>query len=196
MTRIVSIIEDNELYMQALVNVISNSEGFLLGQVYSSAEAAIDMLRNPPDIAIVDINLPGKSGIELIVQLQAANIHTQCLVCSMHDDDDHIVHALESGAVAAQTIIEFRDELENESSFTELADRYRSNYSRTFNARLRVSAWLRRAAFVPRLAETAIVCFGFSDAIRRRVARATRRSSDLSTTTIPQITHDVKLKQV
>jgi two-component system, NarL family, response regulator LiaR len=98
MTRIVSIVEDNELYMQALVNVINNSEDFLLGKVYSSAEAAMDMLRNPPDIAIVDINLPGKSGIELIADLRARS-NIQCLVCSLYDDDNHIVSALENGAV-------------------------------------------------------------------------------------------------
>lgn len=99
MNKIVSVVEDNVLFQQALVEVISNSTAFSLGKVYGSAEAALDMKRNPPDIAIIDINLPGKSGIELITQLQAINSPTQCLVCSMHDDDEHIVRALESGAV-------------------------------------------------------------------------------------------------
>lgn len=98
MTRFVSIVEDNVLFQQALVNVIESSSSFKLRQVYSSAEAAMAMLQNPPDIAIVDINLPAKSGIELIAQLQADS-DIQCLVCSMYDDDDHIVRALESGAV-------------------------------------------------------------------------------------------------
>jgi DNA-binding NarL/FixJ family response regulator len=91
------VVEDNNLYQQALVNVINSSQEFRLHKVYSSAEAAMDMLKNPPDIAIIDINLPGKSGIELIAGLRGTAI--QCLVCSMHDDDDHIVKALENGAV-------------------------------------------------------------------------------------------------
>lgn len=94
-----SIVEDNVLFQQALVDVINSNPLFTLGTVYGSAEAAMDMKRNSPDIAIVDINLPGKSGIELITQLHAFNSHVQCLVCSMHDDDDHIMKALESGAV-------------------------------------------------------------------------------------------------
>ena len=98
MRKKVSIVEDNALFQQALVDVIRSSQEFELGQVYGSAEAALAMLKSPPEIAIIDINLPGKSGIELIAQLQAAS-HIQCLVCSMHDDDDHIVQALESGAV-------------------------------------------------------------------------------------------------
>lgn len=97
MKRVVSIVEDNVLFQQALINVINNSDAFVLGQVYGSAEAAIAMLKNPPDIVIVDINLPGKSGIELIAQL-SIDIDIQCLVCSLHDDDDHIVQALENGA--------------------------------------------------------------------------------------------------
>ncbi len=82
--------------------------------------------------------------------------------------------ALESGAVAAQTIIDCRSRLSPESSFSELANRFRLNYARTFNSRLRVSSLLRRAAFVPRLAEVAMICFGASDRLRRKVAQATR----------------------
>lgn len=82
--------------------------------------------------------------------------------------------ALESGAVAAQTILEFRAHLANENSLIDLANRYQANYSRTFNSRLRTSGWLRRAAFIPRLAETAMIFFGSSDWLRRSVAQATR----------------------
>ena len=93
--------------------------------------------------------------------------------------------ALESGAIAAQSICDFRDHLATKSSFSELANRYRANYEQTFNSRLRVSSWLRRAAFVPRLAETAIVFFGFSDSLRRKVAQATRRSANAKTSLKP-----------
>ena len=88
--------------------------------------------------------------------------------------------ALESGAIAAQTIIDCRKRVGDESSFSELANRFRLNYARTFNSRLRVSGLLRRAAFVPRLAEAAIICFGVSDRLRRKVAQATRPSLPLS----------------
>lgn len=98
MKKVVAIVEDNELFQKALIDVIKNSDAFVLGQVFGSAEAAVDMVVNPPDIAIVDINLPGKSGIELIRQLGKSST-IQCMVCSMHDDDEHIMRALENGAV-------------------------------------------------------------------------------------------------
>ena len=80
--------------------------------------------------------------------------------------------ALESGAVAAQAIVDHRKSLR--TSFPELARQYRLSYGRAFNSRLRVSGLLRRAAFVPRLAEAAMFCFGASDRLRRKVAQATR----------------------
>jgi DNA-binding NarL/FixJ family response regulator len=94
----VSVVEDNVLYQQALVDVISSNDSFQLHSVYSSAEDAMTLLDNPPEIAIIDINLPGKSGIELIATLREQT-RTQCLVCSMYEDDEHIVQALEKGAV-------------------------------------------------------------------------------------------------
>jgi two-component system, NarL family, response regulator LiaR len=98
MAKVVSIVEDNELFQQALINVIQNNNAFALGKVYGSAEAAMQMLKAPPDIAIVDINLPGKSGIELISELHSKT-SIQFMVCSMYDDDDNIVQALENGAL-------------------------------------------------------------------------------------------------
>lgn len=84
--------------------------------------------------------------------------------------------ALESGEVVAQVISAHKDKLGLEGSFAQLSLEYGSRYSRTFDSRLRVSGVLRLAAFIPRLAEAAIVCFGASDWLRRRVARATRPS--------------------
>ncbi len=55
-----------------------------------------------------------------------------------------------------------------------LANDYQNEYARRFNSRLRFSRMLRRAAFVPRFAEAAMLLFGASARLRRRLARATR----------------------
>lgn len=87
--------------------------------------------------------------------------------------------ALESGQIAAQTIARYLPELHQAEgaempTLARLAHDYQTAYSRIFNSRLRCSALLRRAAFVPLLAETAIMIFGPSARLRRRLARATR----------------------
>src|SRR5688572_5972613 len=95
---IVSIVEDNVSFQEALVKIIEESDDFLLGSVYNSAETALEMVNSKPDVAIVDIQLPGMSGIELIKHLKTKAGTIQCLVCSMYDDDEKIVKSLENGA--------------------------------------------------------------------------------------------------
>ena len=84
--------------------------------------------------------------------------------------------ALESGALAAEAIGEFLNQSPNVSGLDQLQTAYTDRYRQTFNSRLTVSSWLRKAAFVPGLAEAAIAFFGASDHLRRKLAHATRGS--------------------
>jgi flavin-dependent dehydrogenase len=81
--------------------------------------------------------------------------------------------ALESGALAADSIAAF---LNQRGNLDLLRRDYAHRYDQTFSSRLRLSSWLRRAAFVPGLAVSAIALFGWSDRARRRLAQATRGS--------------------
>ncbi|MGI8898950.1 MAG: NAD(P)/FAD-dependent oxidoreductase [Pyrinomonadaceae bacterium] len=89
--------------------------------------------------------------------------------------------ALESGELAAQTITHQLERLRQNSSFALLAREYRQEYGKKFNSRLRICSLLRRAAFVPSLAEAAILFFGINTRLRRKVARTTRPSQKLET---------------
>src|SRR5947207_14951301 len=84
--------------------------------------------------------------------------------------------ALESGELAAEAIGEFLNHSPNISDLDQLQTAYTDRYRRTFNSRLTVASLLRKAAFVPGLAETAIAFFGASDHLRRKLAQATRGS--------------------
>jgi flavin-dependent dehydrogenase len=87
--------------------------------------------------------------------------------------------ALESGELAALTLARHLPLLRAGASFGAMAFDYEARYRAQFNARLRVCAMLRRAAFVPRLAEGAILLLGASDRVRRKLARSTRRVGQL-----------------
>ncbi|HVQ37381.1 MAG TPA: NAD(P)/FAD-dependent oxidoreductase [Pyrinomonadaceae bacterium] len=93
--------------------------------------------------------------------------------------------ALESGQVAAQTVAGHLPALRSGGSFDLLTKQYRSEYATRFNSRLQVSGFLRRAAFVPGLAEAAILLCGPSARLRRKLARATRPSAKVRPTTSP-----------
>jgi flavin-dependent dehydrogenase len=80
--------------------------------------------------------------------------------------------ALESGELAAKVAGEYLSE--HTHNWREFADEYQTRYARLFNSRLRICSYLRNAAFVPGLASAAILAFGWSNGLTRRVARATR----------------------
>ena len=78
--------------------------------------------------------------------------------------------ALESGELAADVIVRYRDKL----ATSDLCANYTAEYAQKFDSRLRISGWLRRLAFKPRLAGLGIAICGASNRFRNRIARATR----------------------
>ncbi|HEY2846710.1 MAG TPA: NAD(P)/FAD-dependent oxidoreductase [Pyrinomonadaceae bacterium] len=74
--------------------------------------------------------------------------------------------ALESARVAAESVLA--------TDINELAAEYEWRYRAAFDRRLRVCAWLRRASFVPFLAEVTIVGLSHSSTLKSRLVRATR----------------------
>jgi flavin-dependent dehydrogenase len=85
--------------------------------------------------------------------------------------------ALESGELAAQIITEHLDAIRDGRGFDQLSEHYGTAYDRKFDSRLRICSLMRRAAFVPGLAELAIRFFRTSVRLRQFVTRATRGRS-------------------
>jgi two-component system, NarL family, response regulator LiaR len=95
----VAIVEDNDQFRKALETIITHGKDTTLVGSYTSAEKALSGLENtPPDVAIVDVSLPGMRGPELIVRLKSKIHQTQFMVCTIHDDNDTIFEALKCGA--------------------------------------------------------------------------------------------------
>src|SRR5215475_4549004 len=65
----------------------------------ADGRAALDAFRGQrPDLVILDLNLPGLGGIEVITRLKIADPAARILVLSMHDDFIHVTRALQAGA--------------------------------------------------------------------------------------------------
>lgn len=95
----ISIVEDHEPYRSTLLKAISSNKLFEITGVYESAEQAIEpLLKNPPLIAIIDIELKTMSGIELIRQLKNTDTPTQYLMCTSHQNSENVFSALRAGA--------------------------------------------------------------------------------------------------
>jgi two-component system, NarL family, response regulator LiaR len=96
----VSIIEDDNNYREGLEELINRSEYFAILHSYASAEQALPhIIQHPPEIAIVDIKLPGKkNGVDLISEIKIQVPEMLCMVCSFYDDNEYVFNALRNGA--------------------------------------------------------------------------------------------------
>jgi DNA-binding NarL/FixJ family response regulator len=95
----VAVIEDIPNYRNALQVLLNGSEGFECVAAFDNAETAHNELPTlQPDIALVDINLPGMNGIELVSFIRTASPSTLCMMCTAYDEDEKIFKALEAGA--------------------------------------------------------------------------------------------------
>ena len=97
MSFVISVVDGNNHYRQELSRLIESSTTLALGKAYATAEEAMELARMPVDMAIVDVKLPGMSGIDLIRYLNEKT-RMECIVCSLYDDEESILQALENGA--------------------------------------------------------------------------------------------------
>ncbi len=95
----VSIVEDDAAVRAMLCKWIRQADGFQCLADFENAETAVAaMPRDAPDVALVDINLPGISGIECVLRLKFRLPHTQFVIITGYEDADHILAALAAGA--------------------------------------------------------------------------------------------------
>jgi len=95
----VTVIEDNDQFREALEAIIRSQEDMLLIHSFSDAEKAYEsLIISPPDIAITDLALPGMKGNELMIKVKQQVPQLQFLVCTIHDDNETVFEALQSGA--------------------------------------------------------------------------------------------------
>jgi DNA-binding NarL/FixJ family response regulator len=95
----VAIVEDTDIIRDSLSMLVRGSEGFTLVAVYGNAEDALAELPVlSPDVVLMDIGLPGITGIECVRQLKPGNPQIQFLMCTIFEDDENIFEALKAGA--------------------------------------------------------------------------------------------------
>jgi DNA-binding NarL/FixJ family response regulator len=95
----VSIVEDDASARGILAGWLQGAKGFRCMGEYPSAEAALAHLpEEKPDIALMDINLPGMSGIECVRRLKPQLPQTQFVMLTVYEDVNSIFDALTAGA--------------------------------------------------------------------------------------------------
>ena len=95
----VSVVEDVPELRQGLVTLLQWDERFEAVSSHNDGESAIGHITTmQPDIVIMDIHLPGMTGIECVRRLKKSCPSTQFIMFTIYEDDEHLFDALEAGA--------------------------------------------------------------------------------------------------
>ena len=110
----ISIVEDDAPAREVLADWIRHAAGFRYLSQYGSGESALAKLPlEKPGVVLMDINLPGMSGIDCVRQLKPQLPDTQFVMLTVYEDTDHIFDALAVGASGYLLKQTPRDELLN-----------------------------------------------------------------------------------
>ena len=94
-----AIVEDLDEVREGLKQFISLNPEFKVLDTFKTAEEALhDLPQLQPDIVIMDINLPGMTGIECIKQVKKKVPRTQFMMFTVYENDEKVFEALKAGA--------------------------------------------------------------------------------------------------
>jgi DNA-binding NarL/FixJ family response regulator len=95
----VAIVDDDEGIRASLATLIRRAPALRLVGDYADAEAALkDIPHRPPDVVLMDINLPGINGVECVRQLKGSLPAIQFLMLTVYEDSDSLFNSLKAGA--------------------------------------------------------------------------------------------------
>lgn len=94
------LVEDNSKYRKSLASVIGSAPGLVCAFTFPSCEEALEVMESGifPDIILLDIGLPGMSGIKGIRKFRELSPEIHIVILTIYDDNDTVFDALCEGA--------------------------------------------------------------------------------------------------
>lgn len=95
----VLIVDDHAIVRHGLTQILARTCDMRVGGEASTGQQAIDMVKKDGwDVVVLDISLPGKTGIEVLKELRRIRSSLPILILSMHAEDQYAIRALKAGA--------------------------------------------------------------------------------------------------
>lgn len=93
------IYEDNELLRESIVSMVSVKKEFQVGGSFNNVLKVEEQVKSlKPDIILMDIDMPGGSGIEAVTKIRNAGWNTPIMMLTVFDDNQHVFDAICAGA--------------------------------------------------------------------------------------------------
>ncbi len=96
--------DDHSIVREGLRRIIEESEDIEVIAEADDGRAAIQLAQEKqPDIAVVDISMPGLDGLEVVSQLKVYRPELPIIILTMHEEEQYVVRAIEAGAMGYVT---------------------------------------------------------------------------------------------
>jgi len=93
------IADDHTVVRQGIRIVLEQVEGLeVVGEAGDGDEAVERVRELAPDVVLLDVTMPGRSGLEVTRQLREQGVEAGILILSMHDDPEYVLQAVRAGA--------------------------------------------------------------------------------------------------
>lgn len=98
MVTTVFIVDDHPLLLRGLENLIAGDPGYMVvGSALDGRSALAMIRREPPDIAVIDLNMPGFSGLDVAVELGKETLATRCVLLTAGASQGQLYDAVIAG---------------------------------------------------------------------------------------------------
>lgn len=95
------LVEDHPLFRQGLREALTEDEAIeVIGESEDGIDALDQVRRLRPQIAVMDVNLPGQNGIQVCRTIRNDRLETAVVILTAYDDAEQIIHAFRAGAYA------------------------------------------------------------------------------------------------
>lgn len=99
MTTKIAIIDDHQLFREGVKRILEFEETFeVVAEGDDGSETLKIVEEHRPDVVIMDINMPQVNGIQATRELIEQYPDTKVIILSIHDDENYVTHALQTGA--------------------------------------------------------------------------------------------------
>ena len=117
----IAIVEDDKEILQSLIQLLKSDPEISVVRSFTDAESFISSFSDlNADVVLMDIGLPGKSGIQAIAEVKPKKPKVQFVMCTVYDDEEKVFNALCAGATGY---------ILKNSSPTEISDAIKTVYN-------------------------------------------------------------------